>query len=160
MMAMQRAHSLAPPRERLDCDVPIDSQSFDDARFAALPEIGSTALLARIELPPQYCGTLEYFAQFTDLFGREPAEIETPGLRWQIVANGEPLSPYHDFAAILNPWGHGSFQFRLRLPEAASVEFRVRRVGESASRSGKPIDTVGGRLMGRYWYNEAYGGAR
>ena len=144
----------------LDCGTPLDSQYFDDSRFDALPEVGASALLARVQLPPQYCGVLEYFSQFTDLFVVDSTEVETPGLRWQILANRQPLAPYHQLAAILNPWGFGSFQFSLRLPEGAVVELIVRRIASSVNASGKPITRVGGRLVGRFWYDPAYGSAR
>jgi hypothetical protein len=156
----QRAQSMLRPVTPLDCGIPIDSQYFDDAHFADLPEIGASALLARFELPSQYCGVLECFSQYTDLAIREPAEVETPGLLWQIRANRQPLSPYHRLTAIFNPWGYGSFQFSIRLAEAAVVELVARRIADQVNVSGKPITRIGGRLLGRYWYNSAYGGAR
>ena len=126
-----------------------------------LPPVGASALLARIELPPQYCGVLEYFSQFTDLFGRRcRRRWRRRDLRWQILANRQPLSPYHQLATILNPWGFGSFQFSLRMPEGAVVELVVRRIASAVNASGKPITRVGGRLLGRFWYNPAYGSAR
>ena len=160
MPATQYAPSLLRPIEPLDCGIPLDSQYFDDSRFAALPAVGASALLARVELPPQYCGVLQYFSQFTDLFSRDPAEVQTPGLRWQILANRQPLSPYHQLTTILNPWGFGSFEFSIRLPEGALLELVVRRIDELVNFSGQPIAIVGGRLLGRFWYNSAYGGAR
>jgi hypothetical protein len=145
------------PVSALDCGIPVDSQYFDDSRIVELPAIGGSALLGRVELPPQYCGVLEYFSQFTDLFSRDPTEVKTPGLLWQILANGRPLSPYHQLAAIINPWGFGSFQFSIRLPEGAIVEMVLRRTGADVASPGKVINTVGGRLLGRYWYDGAYG---
>jgi hypothetical protein len=155
---MLAATSTARPRTDPECGIPVDSQYFDDAQFAKLPAVGGSALLARVSLPPQYCGVLEYFAQFTDLFSRDPAEVETPGLRWQILVDGQALSPYHQLGAILNPWGNGSFQFFIRLPAGAVAEMVVRRIAEEVAAPGKQINRVGGRLLGRYWYNEAYGG--
>jgi len=145
------------PVTALDCGIPVDSQYFDDSRIVALPAVGASALLARVELPLQYCGVLQYFSQFTDLFSRDPTEVKTPGLLWQILANGRPLAPYHQLAAIINPWGFGSFQFSIRLPEGAIVEMVVRRAGSDVASPGKVINTVGGRLLGRYWYDGAYG---
>jgi hypothetical protein len=140
-----------------DCGIPLDSQYFDDSNIVALPAVGATASLARVELPPQYCGVLEYFSQFTDLFSRDPTEVVTPGLVWQIRASGQPLSPYQQMTSILNPWGSGSYQFALRLPEGAVLELIVRRTAEAVASPGKQIKLVGGRLLGRYWYNSAYG---
>lgn len=157
----QRAQSVVRPVAPLDCGIPIDSQYFDDARFDKVPEIGASTLLARFELPSQYCGVLECFSQYTDLASQEPAEVETPGLIWRILVNRQPFSPYNELGVILNPWGYGSFQFSLRLPEAAVVEMVVRRIAEGKSPlSGKSIKRIGGRLLGRYWYNSGYGGAR
>lgn len=141
-----------------ECGAPLDAQYFDESGIVVIPTMGSTELLARFELPPQYCGVLEYFSQFTDLFSDDPTEIETPGLQWQIRANNQPLAPYHALTRILNPWGFGSFQISIRLPESSVVEFVVQRTRTSAGSPGKVIKTVGGRLLGRYWYNGAYGG--
>src|SRR4051812_10254080 len=82
-------------REPLDCGIPVDSQYFDEAGFGPSPAVGGTAVLVHIELPAQYCGVLEYFSQFTDAFANNGAAVETPGLVWQILANRQPVSPYH-----------------------------------------------------------------
>jgi hypothetical protein len=157
MHGSQHAQLVSPPVTALDCGIPVDSHYFDDSKIVELPAVGASALLARVDLPPQYCGVLEYFSQFTDLFSRDSTEVKTPGLLWQILANGQPLSPYHQVAAIINPWGFGSFQFSIRLPEGATVEMVVRRSSSNVASAGKVINTVGGRLLGRYWYNGAYG---
>ena len=153
MATPQPIARLRPSVPSLDCGIPADSQYFDDARFAALPAVGGTAVLARFELPAQYCGVLEYFSQFTDAWSRDNSAVETPDLLWQILADRQPISPYHQMSTILNPWGFGSFQFALRLPETSVLELIVRRIG-----SASPVTRVGGRLVGRYWYNGAYGG--
>ena len=44
------------------CGIPTDSQYFDESKVAAAPAVGREVLLAHFELPPQYCGVLEYFA--------------------------------------------------------------------------------------------------
>lgn len=136
------------------CGIPVDSQYFDDSKVASLPpDVGQEVSLARFELPPQYCGVLEYFAQFTDAYGRNPWQIATPGLRWMILLNKRPLYPYIGFEHIVNPWGNGSFQVAIRLDESATIEFVVRRVSNSTS----CVKEVAGRLLGRYWYNPIYG---
>jgi hypothetical protein len=132
------------------CGIPLDSQVFDESGFTGT-QAGRTHLLARFELPPRYCGTLEYFAQFTDVQARNPAEIETPGLDWSILLNGRPLYPYLSFNRILNPWGFGSFQTGLRLSDSGVLEFVVRQTRDSE------VKRVGGRLVGRYWYNPEFG---
>ena len=42
-------------------------------------------------------------------------------------------------------------------PEGPIVEMVVRRTGSDVASPGKVINTVGGRLLGRYWYNPADG---
>jgi hypothetical protein len=135
------------------CGIPLDSQYFDDSKVTAAPEVGREVLLARFELPPQYCGVLEYFAQFTDAYGKDPSRIQTPGLQWLILVNKRPLYPYTNLDRIVNPWGNGSFQVSIRLDENSTVEFQVRRLSDKAPE----VTTVGGRILGRYWYNATYG---
>jgi hypothetical protein len=65
------------------------------------------------------------------------------------------MAPYEGFELILNPWGNGSFPVQIQLPDGASLEMVVRKGTRDA-----PIATAGGRLMGRYWYNPAFGDVR
>jgi hypothetical protein len=143
-----------------DCGVPVDCQYFDTFNIVPLPAVGGTAVLARVELPAQYCGMLEYFSQFSDLFSRDPSEVVTAGLLWQLRSNGQPLSPYNQLNAIVNPWGFGSFQLSIRLQEGAVLELIARRVAETVASPGKQLNSIGGRLVGRYWYNATYGTTR
>lgn len=138
-----------------NCGIPLDAKYFDESGVVDLPEPGRDALLARFELSPQYCGVLEYFAQFTDLYERDSSQIKTDGLEWVILSNGHPLYPYVKLERIVNPWGNGSFQIAIRLDESATIEFVVRRRSAISS----DINLVGGRIVGRYWYNTAYGAA-
>jgi hypothetical protein len=132
------------------CGMAMDSQYFDVAGFAALPGPGDEALLAEFRLPPQYCGILECFSQYTDRFFSNPSEVETRGLEWRLLVDGRPLSPYTNVQAILNPWGVGSYPVRIRLPESSHLAFSVRlRPGATLN-----IQTVGGRISGRYWFPE------
>jgi hypothetical protein len=135
------------------CGIPLDSEYFDESGVVEAPNVGEAIVLAHFELPPQYCGVLEYFSQFTNEHARNSAEIKTPGLLWMIMVNKRPLYPYLNFDRIVNPWGYGSFQVSIRLDENATIEFAVRRVSNGASN----ITQVGGRIVGRYWYNAAYG---
>src|SRR5262249_48027223 len=137
------------------CGVPLDSEYFDESGVVEAPKVGEAIALARFELPPQYCGVLEYFSQFTDDHARNSSEIKTPGLLWMILVNNRPLYPYLNFDRIVNPWGYGSFQVSIRLDENATVEFVVRRVSNATPN----ITQVGGRILGRYWYNAIYGDA-
>jgi len=145
------------------CRIPLDSQYFDESRITEPPGAGSEVVLARFQLPPQYCGVLEYFAQFTDAQARDQTQVETPGLEWSLLSNGRPLFPYLKFDRILNPWGNGCFQVYVRLDEGATVEFVVRGVTDVSAAGEEPTvenpspRRVGGRILGRYWYNAAYG---
>jgi hypothetical protein len=135
------------------CGLPRDSMYFDESGVADLPAPGREVVLARFELSPQYCGILEYFSQFTDRLAVSPWEIETPGLDWMIRSNGRPLAPYAQFDRILNPWGYGSFQIGLRLDDNATIELAIRNRHYAAPPASAPIERVGGRVVGRYWFN-------
>ena len=135
------------------CGIPLDSEHFDESRVTKAPEIGQEVTLARFELPPQYCGVLEYFSQFTDEYAKDSSKIETPGIQWLILSNNRPLYPYLNLDRIVNPWGYGSFQVSIRLDENATIELVARGVSNGSS----GITKVGGRIVGRYWYNAIYG---
>ena len=148
------------------CGIPFDSQHFDDSSLADLQTddgqeilpVGQEVVLARFELPPQYCGILQYFAQFTDSFGRDPANINTPEIEWKILMNNHSLFPYLNLRHIVNPWGYGSYPLNIRLDENSTLELVARRVKDTLE---IPIldrvTRVGGRIMGRFWYNPCYG---
>src|SRR5262245_42127202 len=135
------------------CGIPLDSEYFDESGVVEAPQVGAAVVLARLELPAQYCGVLEFFSQFTDEHAKDAAKIATPGLLWTIQVDHRPLYPYLNFDRIVNPWGYGSFQISIRLDDSATVEFVARRVSNAAPN----ITQVGGRIVGRYWYNAAYG---
>jgi hypothetical protein len=138
------------------CGVPFDAQYFDVSRVLSKPSPGETATLAEFETPPQYCGVLEYFAQFTDAYALNNSLIETPDVEWSILADGSPLFPYLSFRHIVNPWGEGSFPVAVRLPEGATIKFIARGV---SGVTPSTITKVGGRLLGRFWYNATHGDA-
>jgi hypothetical protein len=138
------------------CGAPLDSQYFDDSSVAPAPRAGETVTLAEFELPPQYCGVLEYFAQFTDEYATDNSKIETPGIEWLILADGGPLFPYLTLKQIVNPWGAGAFPVAIRLQENTTIRFIARGV---SSNSPSNITKVGGRLIGRFWYNAGDGDA-
>ncbi len=142
------------------CGIPLDAKYFDESRVEVAPEFGSTVELARFDLPPHYCGVLEYFSQFTDAYAVDNRRIKTPGLEWTIVVNGRPLDPYLGFERIVNPWGEGSFPVFIRLDDSAMVQFLV--AGVQVKEEDKPdavpkVNKIGGRILGRYWYNAGYG---
>ena len=149
---LQESHEL--------CGLPADAEYFDESGIVALPAAGREATVARFALTPRYCGRFENFCQYTDLQARDHAAIETPGLLWLILINQRPLYPYLNLDRIINPWGWGSFPVSIRLDENAVVEFVVRNPGYTPPAGGPAITRVGGRLVGRYWFNPIYGHAR
>ena len=129
-----------------------------------LPRRGEQKVLASFQLHPQYCGVLTHFSQYTDLFGRDATQIFTPGFEWVILQNGKPLFPYIRLDIIVNPWGCNCLPILIRLDENAHVEFVIRNRGiRDDPATGNvpadyPIRAFGGRIMGRYWYNDSFGG--
>ena len=138
-----------------NCGIPADAGFFDESTINVPPPSGQEIVLAHYELHRNYCGTLLYFAQFTDLYARDATEVQTPGYQWQIRCDGQPRDPYLTFDRIINPWGLSGFPINLRLEEGCVVELAIRSVGPD---EGKTLTKVGGRLLGRYWYNTVYGG--
>lgn len=139
------------------CGVPLDAGYFDVASIKDAPPLGDEVEVARYELHPQYCGTLLYFAQFAEEQGLTRQVIShTPGYEWIILGNNQPRAPYLPTSLILNPWGHNAFPIHLRLEEGCTVRFVVRRVAPAVA---VELSQVGGRLLGRSWYNTIYGGA-
>ncbi|MGH9754767.1 MAG: hypothetical protein ACREA2_18475 [Blastocatellia bacterium] len=137
------------------CGVPFDAQYFDVSNVLKKPNPGETATLAEFETPPQYCGVLEYFAQFTDAYAGNNSLIETPDIEWSILIDGSPMFPYLGLRHIVNPWGEGAFPVAVRLPENATIKF----IAHGVSGAPTTITKVGGRLLGRFWYNAAHGDA-
>lgn len=143
------------------CGVPFDSQYFDESSVLAAPIVtGDEVVLARFELPAQYCGVLQYFSQFTDVFGTSFANIPTPSIEWRLLVNNHALFPYINLRHIVNPWGYGSYPVNIRLDEDSTVEMVARRVIPIGSLPNPTINLVGGRIAGRFWYNASYGGVR
>ena len=143
------------------CGVPADSSYFDDSSIASAPLSGGEVVLARFELHPNYCGFLQYFAQYTNAYAASPIEVETPDLEWQIRSDGRPLAPWLTFRRIINPWGLLGFPIHVRLQEGSLTELVVRNVAlaiEIEAPRDIAVSKVGGRLLGRYWYNTAFGG--
>jgi len=140
------------------CGVPLDAGYFDVASIKNAPtKTGEEVELARYELHPQYCGTLLYFAQYAEEQELNRQVISrTPGYEWLILCNNQPRAPYLPFSLILNPWGQNAFPIHLRLEEGCTVRMIVRRVAAAAEVT---LSQVGGRLLGRSWYNAIYGGA-
>jgi hypothetical protein len=142
------------------CGVPSDAGYFDEADIKTAPEHpGEERELARYELHPQYCGVLLYFAQYAESKGAKKKDLfKTPGYEWVILCNNQPRAPYLPTDLILNPWGQNAFPIQLRLEEGCAVRFVVRKVSPTDG-TEITLSQVGGRLVGRYWYNTIYGGA-
>jgi hypothetical protein len=160
--AYERCFTHADPASGLcvNCGIPLDSQRFDESFIDKIPDVGVETVLASFELPAQYCGSLEHVTQYTDLNLRRPEQVETPGLEWTLVVNGRALHPFSRLTRILNPWGFGSYRTDVRLDEGAHIELIVRRTADQTSRNRRlRVSDVGGRIVGRYWYNRAFGDA-
>jgi hypothetical protein len=136
------------------CGIPLDSQYFDDSSVQPTPGLGQEIVLARFDLPAQYCGVLQYFAQFTEAFAGNAFKIDTPEIEWKLLVNNHALFPYINLRHIVNPWGVGSYPLNIRLDENSSIEFVVRGLAVPQD----PVSQVAGRIMGRFWYNASYGG--
>jgi len=140
------------------CGIPLDAEYFDESGVENVPEVGKEVVLARFSLHPQYCGVLNYFVQFTDQFFRDPSQVKTPGLEWLLLMNHRPLFPYVKLDRIINPWGFTCIPVAIRLDENAMIEVVVRNVAYNRTPDDRNVITqVGGRIVGRYWYNRVYG---
>jgi len=141
------------------CRVPLDAGYFDVASIKDAPGFGENlhkteVEVARYELNPQYCGTLLYFTQYAEDSSTRQVISHTPGYEWIILCNNQPRAPYLPTKQILNPWGSYALPIHLRLEEGCTVRLVVRKVDAP----GVPLFQVGGRLLGRSWYNTIYGG--
>lgn len=143
------------------CGIPLDSLYFDESSVVAVPSvIGDEVVLARFELPSQYCGVLQHFSQFSDAFGDNFANIQTPTIEWKLLVNDHALFPYINLRHIVNPWGYGSYPVNIRLDEDSTIELVARRVAAIGSLPNPTISVIGGRIVGRFWYNASYGDVR
>jgi hypothetical protein len=142
------------------CSVALDAGYFDVAGIQDAPGVvGGEVEVARYELSPQYCGTLLYFTQYAEESGTKRQVLSsTPGYEWLILCNNQPRAPYLPTNLILNPWGYNALPIRLRLEEGCTLRFVVRKVTPAAGETEVKLSQVGGRLLGRTWYNTIYGG--
>lgn len=138
----------------------MDAGYFDVASIQDAPKTaGDEVELARYELHPQYCGTLLYFMQYAEESVTKKQVIsKTPGYEWLILCNGQPRAPYLPTSLILNPWGANALAIQLRLEEGCTLRFVVRKITPTADENAVTLSQVGGRLLGRTWYNTIYGG--
>lgn len=136
------------------CGIPIDALCFDDSRVVEnWPSARREELLARFQLPAQYCGVLESFMQFTDVHAQNASQILTPSVIWRLLIDRHPAAPYTNLEWIVNPWGnYQPSGVIVRLPPGATVELLARRTGAIDG-----IQVIAGRITGRYWYDPSYG---
>lgn len=139
------------------CGIPWDAGYFDESNILPAPQLGQELVLARYELHRNYCGVLMSFAQFTEPYAANNANVRTLGYQWQIRCNGQPRDPYLNLDHILNGWGQTGLAVHLRLDEGCVVEMVIRNFSVSDNDPRK-LGLVGGRITGRYWYNTIYGG--
>lgn len=151
------------------CGIPLDASIFDDSRVFQIPaptpggsvesplDIGESLELARFELPPEHCGVLLYFAQFTDRYAADPQNVLTPGYEWALLSNGHPLMPWLTFNRIINPWGQAGSPLALRLDAECILSFVIRN---TRTASDPVLGQVGGRIVGRFWFDHAHAGPR
>ena len=140
------------------CETPLDSGPFDISAVVDAPvNPGDEVELVRYVLQPMHCGVLRYFAQFTDRHAKNPAQIKTTGYQWQIRCDAQPLDPYLTFDHIINPWGLATFPVDIRLGEGTTIQFIIRNIGGATGED--VLAQVGGRIVGRHWYDTRFGGA-
>jgi len=149
----KRREQTAPATRCATCGIPLDAQYFDVSGIFDVDKLPRGGVLASFTAPAQYCGELLYFAQFSDLHAQTPAEFRTRGLVWRVLKNGQPVFPYQELDRVVNPWGTGCFAVPVRLEEGATIELVVRKVN---AQPADPVKVVGGRLVGRYWFDETY----
>jgi hypothetical protein len=160
------ARSRVPDTRCAMCGMPADARPFDESAVVRIDKpllaLGDEIELARFALPTQYCGVLLYFAQFTDPNARDPSQVLTPDLLWTLSANRQPLYPYVGLDRIVNPWGTGCFPVPIRLEQQVEVTLTVRRVEprpDAVPEDPPPqqVKVVGGRIVGRFWFDETHG---
>jgi hypothetical protein len=156
------------------CSIPLDAGIFDESEIFEIvtpgergrgglqaPLLAGESLeLARFELQPEYCGVLLSFAQFTDRYAINPRNVTTPGYQWVILCDGHPLTPWLTFDRIINPWGLGSFPLALRLDASCMLRFVIRNVDVTPRDPLRWLRQIGGRMVGRYWFDDEHGGRR
>jgi hypothetical protein len=143
------------------CGTPLDAGYFDVSSFQPAPVAdGQEVELARHVLHPQYCGSLLYFMQYAQRAGDSQQVIsETPGYQWLILCNSQPRAPHLPTTLILNPWGYNALPMNIRLEQGCTISLVVRKLPAPPGSPSATLSRVGGRLMGRTWYNAQYGGA-
>lgn len=155
------------------CGIPIDAGIFDDSaiiniitpdeddpgspKASLLP--GESLELARFELSLEHCGVLLAFAQHTDQYANSARNVLTPGYLWEIRCDEQPLAPWLRFDRVINPWGLAGFPLAVRLPPESKLRLVIRNQNVQPT-DGQWLRQVGGRIVGRYWFNDEHAGQR
>jgi hypothetical protein len=141
------------------CGIPPDAGFFDDSNVRPAPDPGEQVVLACHQLHRNDCGVLMYFSQFTDRFASDTRRVQTPGYVWEVRRDGQPLSPYNRLEHIVNAWGIGGFPLHLRLEGGSRLELVISNLNVHPG-DARYLEIVGGRILGRYWYNPLFGDHR
>jgi len=155
------------------CGIPIDAGIFDESSIVniitegeaepgfpkASLAIGESLELARFKLSPEHCGTLLAFAQYTDRYAASINNVLTSGYVWEISCDDQPLAPWLRFDRIINTWGLTGFPLAVRLTSESTLRLTIRN--ESVNPADEHwLRQVGGRLVGRYWFDHEHAGRR
>jgi hypothetical protein len=138
--------------------IPLDADYFDVHGVAEVAS-GETKILTSFIVPEQYNGILIHFKQYferrSDDTRRPKSAISTFPIFWTVQAAGQPFDQYANFATLLNPWSADGLPLAIRLEEGKQLEVLVR----NAETDTKQVPIIcAARLIGRFWYNRAYGG--
>lgn len=154
-MTATRLHALDATVACARCGIPADALAFDASSVVPWASTSREIVLARFDLPSQYCGVLDSFFQFTSEHAADASRILTPTIQWRLLIDRHPVAPYPDLRWIVNPWGACAPSTAIRLSPGARVELVARRLpGTDAS------STIAGRITGHYWYDASYGALR
>ena len=155
---VMRASYLCP-----NCGLPRDYEHFDESGFASRQRRSSPAVRwcwRASNCRHNTAGCSKISPSLPTCSGAISPRSRRPACNGSSQSTNGPLYPYVRLEHIVNPWGYGSFGVSIRLDENATVEFVVRNLGHPPpDRPETEINRVGGRIVGRFWYNPAYGDA-
>jgi hypothetical protein len=158
----------------LNCGIPIDAGIFDDSAIINITTPGEASPgrpqasllpgealeLARFDLSPEHCGVLLSFAQYTDQYATSVKNVLTPGYLWEIRYDDQPLAPWLRFDRVINPWGLAGFPMAVRLQPESRLRLMIHNQNVPPTDAQHWLRQVGGRLVGRYWFDDEHAGRR
>jgi hypothetical protein len=152
--ARAKSEDAACPR----CGQAIDSRHFDASGFQPLPERGARRC-SRVSNSRRNTAACSSSSPNTPTSRRAmPRRSRRRGSNGCCGSIARCSNPYVQLEHIVNPWGFGSFQLAVRLPEGATVELVAKRALAAPVLAG--VSKVGGRLCGRNCMTRASGPAR